>query len=107
MWFREVRENRSLFSGPMPQAKALEFYDILKEDWEGEFTASLCWLDRIKKINGVCQLNITGEILTFLIMLQSTQMRINWLAKKSVQFSYHPTSRLSSSHFTKVCSGKS
>lgn len=46
-YFRQVREKGSPMSGPMFQAKAIEFWTKLKEDEEEEISTSLgrleCW----------------------------------------------------------------
>jgi hypothetical protein len=63
LWFTQMREKGSPISGPILQAKALEFHKHFKEG-EEEFTASVGWLDRWKKSFGVRQLNTTGEKLS-------------------------------------------
>jgi hypothetical protein len=49
-------------SGPMLQAKALEYHKNFK-DGEETFTASEGWLDQWKRY-GIRQLNISGEKLS-------------------------------------------
>lgn len=63
LWFSQMRAKGSPVSGPMLQAKALEFHNRFK-DGEGEFTASSGWLDRWKRRYGVRQLSISGEKLS-------------------------------------------
>lgn len=63
LWFSQLRGMGSPVSGPMLQAKALEFHKKFK-DGEEKFTASEGWLDRWKKRYGVRQLNISGEKLS-------------------------------------------
>lgn len=62
LWFTQLREKGSPISGPMLQAKALDFHKMF-DDGE-DFTASSGWLDRWKKRYGIRQLNISGEKLS-------------------------------------------
>jgi transposase-like protein len=60
LWFVQMRDKGSPISGPILQAKALEFHKHFNEG-EEKFTASIGWLDRWKKRFGVRNLNITGD----------------------------------------------
>ncbi|XP_046686190.1 jerky protein homolog-like [Homalodisca vitripennis] len=63
LWFSNLRGVGSPISGPMLQAKAVEFNKRFK-DGEANFSASDGWLDRWKKRYGIRQLNISGEKLS-------------------------------------------
>lgn len=63
LWFSNLRGLGSPISGPMLQAKAIEFHKRFK-DGEANFSASDGWLDRWKKRYGIRQLHISGEKLS-------------------------------------------
>lgn len=63
LWFSQLRATGSPVSGPMLQAKALDFHKQFK-DGEENFTASDGWLNRWKNKYGVRQLYISGEKLS-------------------------------------------
>uniref|UniRef100_A0A1B6GWK2 HTH CENPB-type domain-containing protein n=1 Tax=Cuerna arida TaxID=1464854 RepID=A0A1B6GWK2_9HEMI len=63
LWFSEMRARGSPISGPILQAKALDFHKSFG-DGDEPFTASSGWLMRWKNRYGVRQLNISGEKLS-------------------------------------------
>lgn len=63
LWFSQLRGMGSPVSGPMLQAKAIEFQKKFK-DGEDNFSASDGWIYRWKKKYGIRQLNISGEKLS-------------------------------------------
>jgi hypothetical protein len=63
LWFTQIRDTGSPISGPILQAKALQFHKHCNAG-EEQFTASIGWLDLWKESFEVRNLNIHGEKLS-------------------------------------------